>query len=135
MKNLIIIVIFSLLAIVGSAFSYDLWKNYCEYLDSAESMSSLQRMEKWKDFEGQRVTLSGIFKDAGYAINGKDIYVSVDVDGRNVKVLVDKNNSMQVKRIVSLKKGEAVVCTGYFKSIGDLMHDVTLNNGSIVTGI
>ncbi len=131
MKNLIIIMVFAMSTLATSAFSYGIWSDYCDYLDSAGSMSSLQRMEKWKNFEGRRVALSGTFKDAGYAINGRDIYVSIDVDGRSVKVLVDKDDFTQIKRISSLSRGSSVSFTGYFKSLGDLMHDVTLNNGSI----
>ncbi|MCR5221107.1 MAG: hypothetical protein K6E31_08995 [bacterium] len=131
MKKLIIVMVFALSIVATSAFSYGIWSDYCDYLDSAESMSNLQRMEKWKDFEGRQVTVRGTLNDAGYAINGRDIYVSLNVDGRSVKVLVNKDNYTQVKRISSLRKGESVSCTGYFKSLGDLMHDVTLGNGSI----
>ena len=103
----------------------DLWLSYKVFLDA--KYTSLKRDAEWEKFAGKQMTCSGRFQDAGNALLG-GIYVTVIVDGKWVKLMIDP---LEKDKVMSLQKGDRITVTGRVYSRGDLLHVITLENGKI----
>lgn len=102
-----------------------LWNDYKIFLDA--NYTSLKRDAEWEKFAGKQMTCSGRFQDAGKALLG-GIYVTVIVDGKWVKLMIDPSEK---EKVMSLQKGDRIIVEGRVSSRGDLFHVITLEQGFI----
>lgn len=116
-----------------------LWQEYRDFaagrMDRSESgfraaaKKEMARKKYFSDhFYGKKVMLSGTFSSTGKAVMGGQ-YVSVKVDDVNVKIMIRPS---EVSKAKGLRPGSRIRFTGNFKSRGDAMHGVTLEDGVIV---
>ncbi len=102
-----------------------LWNDYKIFLDA--NYTSLKRDAEWEKFAGKQMTCSGRFQNAGNALLG-GIYVTVIVDGKWVKLMIDPSEK---GKVMSLQKGDRITVEGRVSSRGDLFHVITLEQGFI----
>jgi len=101
----------------------EMWNEYVSTV--VEEKVSLRSQEAWKKFKGKKIALVGRYQNSGNALWG-GIFVSFDVNNRNVKLMIRESEK---ERVLNLKVGEKITFTGRFDSIGDMMHCVTLADG------
>ena len=111
-----------------SLFADQIWEEYKAFLENKKDFSRSYFKRTWEEkFEGKNMSGKGYFKEFGDALFG-GTYVHVEVDGRMVKLLIEKTEE---DKALGTCIGDQIEYSGFIKSRGDLTSCITLKRARI----